>query len=57
MGQIPLYADVYVGNIVDAPRFPASLTAMRQRVERLVGQLEDLTLVYDQGNNSNPHVL
>lgn len=51
-GQIPLYADVYEGNTVDATRFPASLTAIRQRVERLVGQLEDLTLVYDKGNNS-----
>jgi transposase len=51
-GQIPLYADVYEGNMVDATRFPASLTAIRQRVERLVGQLEDLTLVYDKGNNA-----
>ena len=51
-GQIPLYADLYEGNTVDATRFPASLTAIRQRVERLVGQLEDLTLVYDKGNNS-----
>jgi transposase len=51
-GQIPLYADVYEGNMVDATRFPASLTAIRQRVERLVGQLEELTLVYDKGNNA-----
>jgi transposase len=51
-GQIPLYADVYEGNTVDATRFLASLTAIRHRVERLVGPLEDLTLVYDMGNNS-----
>jgi transposase len=51
-GQIPLYADVYEGNMVDATRFPASLTAIRQRMERLVGQMEDLTLVYDKGNNA-----
>lgn len=51
-GQIPLYADVYEGNRVDATRFPDSLTAIRQRMERLVGHLEDLTLVYDKGNNS-----
>lgn len=37
-GQIPLYADIYEGNPVDATRFPASLTAIRQRVERMVGQ-------------------
>ncbi len=51
-GQIPLYADIYEGNTVDATRFPASLTAIRHRVEHVVGQLEDLTLVYDKGNNS-----
>jgi transposase len=51
-GQIPLYADVYEGNTVDATRFPTSLTAIRQRVEGLVGHLADLTLVYDKGNNS-----
>jgi transposase len=54
-GQIPLYADVYEGNMVDATRFPVSLTAIRQRVEHLVGQLEDLTLVYDKGNNFKPN--
>jgi len=51
-GQIPLYADVYEGNTVDATRFPVSLTAIRHRVEQLVGQRADLTLVYDKGNNS-----
>lgn len=51
-GQIPLYADVYEGNTVDATRFPPSLTAIRQRVEDLVGHLADLTLVYDTGSNS-----
>lgn len=51
-GQIPLYSYVYEGNKVDATQFPDSLTAIRQRVEQLVGQVEDLTLVYDKGNNS-----
>jgi transposase len=51
-GQIPLYSYVYEGNRVDAKQFPDSLTAIRQRVEQLVGQIEDLTLVYDRGNNS-----
>jgi hypothetical protein len=50
--QMPLYSYVYAGNRVDATQFPASLTAIRQRVEGLVGQMEDLTLVYDTGNNS-----
>ena len=51
-GQIPLYSYVYEGNRVDTKQFPDSLTAIRQRVEHLVGQVEDLTLVYDRGNNS-----
>ena len=44
-GQIPLSADVYEGNTVDATRFPTSLTAIRQRVADLVGHLAELTLV------------
>ena len=51
-GQIPLYAHVYEGHVVDAQQFPDSLTAIRQRVERIVGPSEALTLVYDKGNNS-----
>ncbi len=51
-GQIPLYSHVYEGNKVDAKQFPESLTAIRHRVEHLVGHLEDVTLVYDRGNNS-----
>ena len=33
-GQIPLYAHVYEGNVVDAQQFPDALTAIRQRVEK-----------------------
>ena len=51
-GQIPLYASVYEGNQVDAKQFPDSLTAIRQRLEHLVGQIEALTRVYDKGNNA-----
>ena len=51
-GQSPLYADVYEGNTVDATRVPASLTAIRHRVEQRVGQRADLPLVYDKGNNA-----
>jgi hypothetical protein len=54
-GQIPLDADVYAGHMVAATRFPAALTAIRPRVERLVGPLEDLTLVDDTGNHAKPN--
>jgi transposase len=50
--QIPLYSYVYEGNRVDAKQFPDSLTAIRQRVEQLIGHIEALTWVYDKGNNS-----
>lgn len=51
-GQIPLYSYVYEGNKVDATQFPDSLTAIRRRIEQLVGHVEEITLVYDKGNNS-----
>jgi hypothetical protein len=54
-GQSPLDADVYEGHTVEATRFPTSLTAIRQRLEDLVGHLADLTLVYDKGNNAQAH--
>tara|TARA_B100000315_G_C14556249_1_gene578288 strand:+ start:216 stop:1925 length:1710 start_codon:yes stop_codon:yes gene_type:complete len=51
-GQIPLYAHVYAGNEVDSKRFPESLTDIRERLAKLSIELEDVTLVYDKGNNS-----
>jgi transposase len=51
-GQIPLYAHVYEGNQVDSKQFPESLTHIRQRLTKLSVELEDVTLVYDKGNNS-----
>ena len=51
-GRIPLYAHVYEGNQVDSKRFPGSLTAIRERLAQLSIELQDVTLVYDKGNNS-----
>jgi transposase len=51
-GQIPLCSRVYPGNTVDSKGFPESLTQIRQRLEGLVGELENLTVIYDKGNNS-----
>jgi transposase len=50
--QIPLCSHLYEGNTADVTVFPDSLTRIRQRLEGLVGQIEELTLVYDKGNNS-----
>ena len=51
-GEVPLASNVYKGNIHDSKIFPESLTRIRQRLERMAVTLEDLTLVYDKGNNS-----
>ncbi|MFQ5745449.1 MAG: IS1634 family transposase [Acidobacteriota bacterium] len=51
-GQIPLLSHVYEGNTVDAKIFPSSLTRIRERLEGLAVDLDDVTLVYDKGNHS-----
>jgi transposase len=51
-GHIPLCSHVYEGNRPDSKAFATSLTAIRERLERLSIGLEDITLVYDKGNNS-----
>jgi len=51
-GHLPLCSRVYEGNRVDATQFPDSLTLVRQRLESLLEGVEDITLVYDRGNNS-----
>jgi len=51
-GQIPLCSHVYEGNRVDATSFPESLSRIRERLEKLSLSLQDVTLVYDKGNNS-----
>jgi transposase len=51
-GQIPLLSHVYEGNTVDSRSFPFMLTRIRERLERLVLDVKDVTLVYDKGNHS-----
>ncbi len=51
-GEIPLCSRTYEGNVVDATVFPHSLTLIRRRLEGLVGSLDQITMVYDKGNNS-----
>lgn len=50
--QIPLLSQVYEGNVVDSKEFPHALTAIRKRLESLIGSLDSITIVYDKGNNS-----
>jgi transposase len=51
-GQIPLCSHVYEGNVADVTAFPDSLSRIRTRLEALSLELEELTFVYDRGNNS-----
>lgn len=51
-GLIPLCSQVYQGNIPDVKAFPDSLGAIRKRLEALSSKAENITLVYDKGNNS-----
>lgn len=51
-GQIPIAARTYAGNIPDCKSFPDSLTEARKRLENLTDKLDDITIVYDKGNNS-----
>jgi len=51
-GHIPLCSHVYEGKQVDAKVFGESLTKIKKRLASLSLALEDVTLVYDKGNNS-----
>ena len=49
---IPLWHEVYGGQVPDAKSFAGALTAFRQRLVEMGQTLESLTLVYDKGNVS-----
>jgi transposase len=58
-GHIPLCSHLFEGNRVDAKSFPDSLTLIRERLQKLSVDLEQVTLVYDKGNLSraNQHLV
>lgn len=49
---IPLWHEVYGGQVPDAKSFAEALTAFRQRLVEMDQALTSLTLVYDKGNVS-----
>ena len=53
--QIPLWHQLYGGQIPDAKSFPGAVTALSQRLVELGRELQALTLVYDKGNISRPN--
>jgi len=50
--QLPMYHRVYQGNLNDKKVFKEHFTRFSERLKRLNGSLEDITVVLDQGNNS-----
>ncbi|MFQ5825439.1 MAG: IS1634 family transposase [bacterium] len=49
---LPLFHKVYQGNLSDKTVFKEQFKNMIKRFNAISGSLEDLTLVFDQGNNS-----
>ncbi|MDO9527955.1 MAG: IS1634 family transposase [Syntrophales bacterium] len=50
--QIPILHKVYQGNLQDKTVFKEKFTDILNRFKAICGSLEEITLVFDQGNNS-----
>ena len=50
--QIPIIHKVYQGNLADQTVFKEEFKNILNRFKAICGSLEDITLVFDQGNNS-----
>ncbi|PKP56280.1 MAG: transposase [Candidatus Altiarchaeales archaeon HGW-Altiarchaeales-2] len=50
--QIPLFHQVYQGNLSDKGVFKDNLQKILARFKSIAGSLENITLIFDQGNNS-----
>jgi len=50
--HIPLFHQVYEGNKVDVTQFPSVIQELVRRYKVLAKDCEDITLVFDKGNNS-----
>ena len=50
--HLPLLHVVYPGNVTDATEFRSLTSVLVERYEQLAGSCEDVTLIFDKGNNS-----
>ena len=50
--HLPIFHKVYQGNLVDRTVFKEHFMSILNRFKSICGSLEDITLVFDQGNNS-----
>lgn len=58
-GGIPLFYDVYDGNVNDAKQFPLMCKAFGEFIAELTGRKPnktDITLIFDKGNNSQSNI-
>ena len=55
--QIPVFHKVYQGNLADKTIFKDRFKEILNRFKALSGAIEDITLVFDQGNNSKETLL
>lgn len=53
---IPLFHEAYTGNITDTTQFGSVVLALAERYRQLARECEDLTLVFDKGNNSDDNL-
>jgi len=51
-GPVPLLHDLYPGNRHDATEFPVVVERLTERLGAFRERVEDITLVFDKGNNS-----
>ena len=55
--HLPLFHSIYQGNLQDRSVFKEHLPEIVDRFKAISGSLEDITLVFDQGNNSKQTLL
>jgi len=50
--HLPLLHVVYPGNVTDSTEFKSLTSLLVERYQQLAGSCEDITLIFDKGNNS-----
>lgn len=53
---VPLFHQTYIGNKPDSKVFSANIGKIMERITGVLSDLEDLTLVFDRGNNSKSNL-
>jgi transposase len=55
-GHLPVFHQTYAGNRADAPTFASLSGLLAARLGQLAGAVENITLVFDKGNNSEDNL-